>query len=138
MAKISELDAYLQAAGRKPWQWSVADSFMFVADWIALRSGRDVVASWRGSYRSCDDAARRLHPLFGVIGAARDCMAGFERTRCPLAGDVAIVIDRRPDGSASPAPAICLDGRLRCIRIKRGVAVVGARTLIAWKVPRDA
>lgn len=139
MAAVPEgLKRFLAIEGRRPWQWGETDAFMFAAAWIEQRTGRDVAEGWRGRYRSCEEACAMIaEALGGPIGAAREVLRrhGIERTRVPLAGDVALVVDRTPAGIALPVAAICMGRRLRAIRTRRGIAVIAARTLIAWKLP---
>lgn len=139
MAAVSGLSDYLRAASRAPWEWSVMDSFMFAGGWIEARTGLRVTDEWRGRYGSCEEACALILARFGSgpIDASRRVLRehGIERTRVPMPGDVAIVVDRTPEGTIAPTAAICLDRRTRCIKTRRGVAIVRARTLIAWKLP---
>jgi len=134
------LKAFIASEARRPWQWGETDAFMFVGAWIEQTTGRNVSDGWRGRYASCEEACAMIaETLGGPIGAARDVLRrhGIERTRVPMAGDVALVIDRTPAGAAAPVAAICLGGRLRAIRTRRGIAIRNARTVLAWKMPAN-
>jgi hypothetical protein len=51
------LSSHLIAVANRPFIWGQDDCLIFVADWVKLATGRDMVAAWRGIVP--DEAAAR-------------------------------------------------------------------------------
>lgn len=139
MAAVPGLNEFIAGYGRRRFEWSRSDQWFFVADWIELATGHHVAGAWRGAYRSCEEACARLdrEQFAGPLDFCKWSMRsnGLERTRCALAGDIALCVDRDREGRAAIVPGICLDGHKRAIRIRNGVAIGYPRTVLAWKLP---
>lgn len=50
--KNSQLKEFLDAASKQSFSWGVADCALFAADWVALRTGEDLAAEFRGTYNT--------------------------------------------------------------------------------------
>lgn len=148
MANVPGLDAWIATDGGAAFVWGATDCCLFVADWVAARSGRDPAAAWRGSYRSLRQAHRLLKRRGGIVAAVSLEMdrLGFERTSDPLPGDVAIVTV--PSGFRSGRihysdVAAIRVGRLWAVKGHRGMAGGDFPVRVAWALnleddPHDA
>ncbi len=140
MTELQQMLAeHIAAAARTRFDWGTANCWFFIADWVALRTGRDPAAHLRG----------RFHNRFGCLrimleegardwlGFAEGCLAWLpEIATAELAlGDVAAI--------SSPAGAVgaIVTGRGLVARVGCGMcwsARERARIEAAWLVGRDA
>lgn len=134
MDRQSRLVAYLQRELNRPFIWGESDCALFVADWVALETGRDGAAELRGRYESEPDAAR-LMPR-GLLDVVDQCARsiGLDRTSEPSAGDIAIIRAGDEVVCAIKAPSGAWAARLNYEMIFTSAG----RVVAAWRVPERA
>lgn len=111
-----------------------SDCALFVADWIMKRTGIDPAASLRGTYHDKWGAARQIARFGGylLMWRVHMAMAGFNTTKDPQEGDVAVVLD----AAGNKVSAIRFDG-MWVAKSETGVVVEDFRVLEAWSLNRD-
>lgn len=131
------LSLYLREAALTPFAWGRADCALFVADWVARRTGIDAAASVRGRYTSPRGARRILaaardadvDAALVAFVARRAAAAGLVETAHPVAGDIAVVTGV----SATACCAIRTASGGWAVRADRAVIVARSpRVLAAW------
>lgn len=136
------LTEYLREAARTPWAWGSCDCFLFFMDWIERVTGNDPMAGVRGTYDTERQARRILKATGGPIAFvdARLAVLGIERTRNPMAGDVALVhIALKPWRDRMihvPGGAICVRPGLWAFKAKDTMTYAAFPMIAAWGLPR--
>lgn len=109
-AVLDDLAAHCARGVLEPFRFGVLDCSLWAADWVLLRTGRDVAAGWRGRYSTRLGYLRRLHHAGGLETVASAALAsiGGHPVACgePCPGDIGLIATR--DG---PALAVRLDTR---------------------------
>lgn len=128
-----KLNAFLDKAARRPFEWGVSDCVLEVTDWLDQSCGFDIAAEWRGRYH--DEAGARALMPDGLEAAMRSEMArlGLRIAPQPQFGDVALVTVA---GQAKPLAAILMpSGRWR-MKTLTGICVTRDVTVVvAWSLP---
>lgn len=136
MANVLTLADYLGSLSKRRWQPGVLDCGVFMADWVAIVSGKDPIADVRGTYSSEEEFDAILARENGFVRSCADRLrrVGFVRTRQPAAGDIAVVM--APYGARGseivkrPTGAICVTEKLRAvITSDMGVVIAGVDRL---------
>jgi hypothetical protein len=141
MAELTPLaaavGAYLADAASRPFDWGEEDCFLFPANWVRARTGRDGAARWRGSYAD-ERGARRLlarsggpAPLFAAGCAA----AGLTTISAgsDAAGDVGLIPARTTAGRVELVGAV-RGGLGWAFRSPGGVLVAPANPVQVWRI----
>lgn len=89
-----QLDIFNECQRTTPFEWGKNDCCLFAANWVALATGHDPAATYRGSYRSALGAARHLRKAGGIIAVADAQLTPFAVTRCQpaFAGRGSVVV----------------------------------------------
>lgn len=128
---MTVLSDYLRHAAAIPFVWGTHDCVLFGADWIAMQTGTDPAAEYRGRYTSSAEAAKiigRAGGLLAVISAAMDA-GGFSVTDDPRPGDVGLVSDGQSEAFAIRTAARWAG------KTERGLYVVETEFRRAWSIP---
>lgn len=80
---MPDLRAFMRSARRRPFVWGEFDCCLFAADWVALCTGRDPAATWRGTY-STETEARALMDSAGGMSGLLDAV--LHRSDDPAVG----------------------------------------------------
>lgn len=115
------LRQFLDARRAEPFRPSLSDCAMFAADWIAMLTGTDPAAKWRGRYRTVEEG-RALLLADGFASPAevlapillRD--AGWMQAQ---AGDIAVLIE-----AGEEAMGLVGGGHIHVLRPRRGLGAV--------------
>lgn len=139
---MPRLDDYLALATERPWIWGGLngglDCCFFAGDWITLRSGRDPLALYRGTYDSALGAMRLIAARGGLAA-----MVDREMTRCGIVraaaaddGDVGLIVQpgSGPDAVAG-ATLVIRCGPWWCGRARDGLAYLDEPAKAIWSVP---
>ena len=121
------LSDYLRAATAERFELARVNCLLWVARWVALQTGINPAADWRGELELDVDGK----PTLDVEATAIAAMAPFKPTATPRRGDVGLV--RAPQ----PTAAICL-GRRWAALAPQGLAVAAWPFIRAWELPRHA
>ncbi len=85
---------FIDGRRSRPFVWGQHDCCLFAADWVALATGQDPAASWRGQYDSALSAHRIAAPFGGtgglVIHALKASGAVYVDAKHATAGDIII------------------------------------------------
>ncbi len=85
---------FIDGRRSRPFVWGQHDCCLFAADWVALATGQDPAASWRGLYDSALSAHRIAAPFGGigglVIHALKASGAVYVDAKRATAGDIII------------------------------------------------
>jgi len=124
------LAAFLRKSLGEPFVWGQRDCALWAADWIKERRGVDPATSIRGRYSTRLGCERFANRHGGLPAYADEILtgAGLERTDDPQPGDVGLI--DTPDG---PTVAVRVDLGW-AIKAARGIKIVPARHLMAWRV----
>lgn len=77
MSAPDRLAAFLDVEAARAFRMGVHDCWLFPADWVRCRTGRDPAAAWRGRYQSMRGAARLIR---GGGGAEAFAGAGLNES----------------------------------------------------------
>jgi len=102
---------------------------------VRLVTGIDGGAEWRGSFSDETGCAAVLDRMGGVVGilSAGAAVAGLAGTDKPVRGDIGAVQVFAPSGRLEIG-AICTGSRWAAMS-DRGLRIVKARPIAAWRVP---
>lgn len=122
----------MQAAASTPFAWGSHDCVSFAASIVAVVTGSDPMADWRGHYKTEIGAARVIRRATGGAGLIAALDQRFERLDTPkLAqrGDLGV-----KDTPKGPALGVC-GGRSWGFVSKDGLVFVGIGDITAaWRV----
>ncbi|WP_420604468.1 DUF6950 family protein [Methylobacterium sp.] len=128
--RARRLRDHLMLGAASPFVWGARDCSLWVADWIAIETGRDPVARFRGTYscaRSCARALRREGGL-PALASRIAVEAGLTETTAPSPGDVGVI-------ETEHGPFMMLrTGHVWAWKTKTGVLFASAPALRAWAV----
>ncbi len=124
------LESYLAEVAAARFAWGRSDCLTVICDWVELRTGRDLFAAVRGSYRSGLRAAELLAERGGLVSTLTAACArdGFGETPAPQPGDFGLVFLGRPC-CALVAPS----GRW-AVKARAGLWIGSPRVLCAWSL----
>jgi hypothetical protein len=129
---------YLDDALRKPWGWGSMDCCMFAGDWVAVATGRDPMAAYRGIYSSRFQAIKLIRQRGGLLAMVDEEMRqlGFERTNTFEHGDIAVIeVPHLPgDMRAAGVSVVIRNGPWWVARSLDGIVGIDAKPLMAWGV----
>lgn len=127
------LTAFLAAAEARDFVDGQWDCCLFVADWVRACVGQDPARGWRGTYRDPRVAQAILTRDGGVAGVMAQGAArvGLTATVDPRRGDIGVITD---PSSGQDLGAICTGARWAA-RARRGLIVIPAAALKAWRIP---
>lgn len=110
-----------------------ADCCMWVADWIAARTGIDPAADLRGAYTNAAGALRQVRRWgdFETMWRVHMALAGFNETRRPQEGDVGVVRD-----AAGQLVSAIRVGRMWAAKSRGGLCFEDFPMIVAWSLAR--
>lgn len=113
MARVTDwpaqLDAAVEAARRRPFEWGTHDCALWAASVVQALTGVDHAAGLRGRYRSAAGALRLLAKRGGLAVLATRALGAPIDVRHAQRGD--LVLACQPLDAGMPALGICLDTR---------------------------
>lgn len=126
----ARLDAAIEAARARPFQWGAMDCSIFAADVVLALTGRDFAESFRGRYSTRAEAVA----LLGARGGLEAVVTGFLGQPLPTAllarrGDVVMV--ETPEGRAL---GICVGQKAACAGPQGLTFVPMPGWLSGWRV----
>lgn len=141
VARRRRLNEFLDEQLTQVWEWGRVDCCLMCADWVAIETGHDPAAEFRGAYADAEqahDLIRLRGGFMPLLGWLMD-RAGFEVTQAPAVGDVGIVtapimlMDRMP--AVGAVAAIRSGNGIWCVRAYRGLQWGGYPMVTAWRLP---
>jgi len=124
------LKRFLRQSLSQSFVWGECDCALWACSWVSLKRGVDPAASWRGVCTGRFSAARIIRRGGGLAAICREAFgaAGLSETANPQPGDVGIIAT--PVGEA----VVIRTANGWAWKAARGIAIVPAHHLIAWKV----
>jgi hypothetical protein len=130
---MTDLDAFLEAYGLRPWAPGTTDCCLMLADWAVTLGLADPAAHLRGTYATeaefwaLAEAAGGLWQLVGQCAA----LVGARRINRPAIGAVAVIgsalVPHRQWGAV-------WDGGGWRVRVQTGVITMTAPALAIWEI----
>lgn len=136
-AVLTSLDDYLDAALAERWHWGGMDCCFFGGNWIAQATGRDPIASYRGTYDTALGARRLIMARGGLVkmvaAAMLDC--GFAETTEADHGDVGVLkVDHCGPHAVAHAALVIRNGPWWMARSLDGIIGLHAAPIKAWRL----
>ncbi|WP_312795539.1 DUF6950 family protein [Tianweitania sp.] len=132
----SALLAYLDWAGKQPWEWGKRDCTLFAADWARHLDGykRDPAAGIRGTYDDADSGAQIIAAHGGIVALGHRFLTplGWEAVENPVDGDIGIV-EAPTAGGMKLLPALRF-GPMWSVRSVFGVRTTRLPHVAAWRL----
>lgn len=134
MAEV-HLNEFLRLVASRPHRWGSTDCVMTLFEWVRRTSGVDPVAICGADWRSEREARTVIAAVGGILdgGAELFRRCGLAVTDAPARGDIG-VIEHIHDGQQLHVAAICCGPRWAFPAEPKGIAMVRAVPLIAWKI----
>lgn len=126
------LARYLARAARTPFVWGESDCGLFLADWVFAATGHDPACDLRAAY-ACAETAGPLLRGKGLPGLVSKLARSAGLQRGLARGSVAVV--RVQLGSSQAHCGAIYTGSGWALRQHRGLVVLPARPVVAFKVP---
>ncbi len=132
---MADLNAYLEEASSRRFQWGIHDCCLFGADWAIRLCGQDPAAAYRGRYSTRIGAALEVGRRGGLMAAVRGGLEGVGAVAVDdyQPGDIGLVSALTDEGFVSPMVAICT-GRKWSFLIPHGMAGATLAPLAAWRL----
>lgn len=132
------LAEFLSDAGRRRFSWPHHNCCLFVADWIELATGIDVVTDERGKFASYLEAETEINRAGDFLDyAAARLDPYFDRIASPQCGDVGVIKAFLPIAGKMlqrPVGAICVEPGVFAFRSPGGLTVAPSPFRAAWAV----
>lgn len=126
------LSCFLIQAARAPFAWGKSDCGLFLADWVLAATGHDPARDLRAAY-ACANTAAPLVGSKGLPGLVTRLARSAGLQRGLARGSVAVV--RVQLGSSQAHCGAIYTGSGWALRQHRGLVVLPARPVVAFKVP---
>ncbi len=134
---MTSLDAYLDAALARRWQWGGMDCCFFAGDWVAAATPLDPLGPYRGLYDTALGARRLIMARGGLVKMVGDTMArhGFQETSEAEHGDVGVLkVENVGDHGVAHAAVVIRSGPWWLARSVDGIVGLDARPEKMWRV----
>lgn len=129
------LSRFLNAAKARPFAWGEFDCLLWLADWIAERTGNDPAAGLRGTYATLLGAARIVRGAGSMARLVDSRLKPFgaQRASVPQRGAIAVVEVSGEGGEhfGNEAGAILLAGSAALLS-QSGLIVADVPVVAAW------
>lgn len=121
--------------------WGVQDCWLFPADWVLRRTGRDPAARYRGQYSTAAAAWRLVWRAGGPVPFADGLMAeaGWVSSASPRRGQVGLLAAvMETNGVRRPCliGGVCLGGGWWASRTEDGLLIGQAQARRCWRPDR--
>ena len=107
LSLAADLAAHIRRGDTTPFELGVMDCSLFCAEWVRIRTGRDLAASWRGQYSTRREYMRLLLWDGGLVRVTARAMKAVGATLVAPAdaqpGDIGIVM-------TTDGPALAIRG----------------------------
>lgn len=104
------LSLFLAEKRAQPFDWTLNNCAFFACDWLAILTGVDPAANYRGEISSALSAGRVLAAAGGLERIAEEACARWDWPEVPVArarrGDAMLI-----DTTHGPALGVCIGGR---------------------------
>lgn len=129
------LPEFLNDAAGKPFEAGRLDCMLFAADWVALRTGKDPAAPFRGAYRTVREYETLLKENGGLLAMAGSAMTriGLQGAEKPQEGDVGVIRYLTPGNRHRPLAGI-YTGLRWVAKTRAGIVAVHAAPIAVWRV----